>query len=77
MDMGLKQSLADELNVEVSDLTSDTLLADLANWDSVVALSVMVMLGDFIGSPVSPDDMRKLNSFGDIEILVADRLAGG
>lgn len=74
MDPSLKKSIAEELDEPPASLTSETILADLANWDSVAALTIMVMIGDAVGVPIDPDDMARLETFGDIERLVAAKM---
>ena len=70
MDASLMQAIAEELDVDVASLTSDALLADIERWDSITALSIMVLLGDALGHPVSPGAMVTLKVFGDIESLI-------
>jgi acyl carrier protein len=76
MDAALKKQIADELEVEVDDLQSDTVLRDLEYWDSVMALTVMTLIDMALGTPVSPDEFSEVITFGDIEKLVA-QMAGG
>jgi acyl carrier protein len=71
----LKQAMAAELNVDPSELTSDTRLQDLEYWDSVMILSMMVIIGDSLGKEILPEDMMDLSTFGDIEALVASKQA--
>jgi acyl carrier protein len=71
MDDRLKETLAAELQTDPQSLTADTFLADLPSWDSVTMLSVMVMLGDATGQPVTPAELAALKTFGDIETLCA------
>jgi len=69
----LKQAIADELNVDPDELTSDKLLPDLEDFDSVSILMLMVIIGRSIGKEISPDEMADLHTFGDIEALVASK----
>jgi acyl carrier protein len=71
----LKQTIADELNVDPAVLTSDKPLQDLEYWDSVMILSMMVIIGDAVGKEIMPDEMIELRTFGDIERLVASKLS--
>jgi acyl carrier protein len=71
----LKQAIANELNVDPSVLTSDKLLEELEYWDSVVVLSLMVIIADAVGKEIAPEDVAELRTFGDIEKLVASKLA--
>jgi acyl carrier protein len=75
MNNELKQAIANELNVDPGELTSDKLLEELEYWDSVVVLSLMVIIGDAVGKEIAPDDVSELRTFGDIEKLVASKLA--
>lgn len=74
MDDRLKQSIADELNVDPNELQSDTKLQDLEYWDSVMVLSIMVILSEGVGKEISPEEMSRLKTFGDIEALVASKM---
>ena len=69
----LKQAIASELNVDPAELTSDTVLQDLDYWDSVMILSMMVIIGESLGKEILPDEMVNLRTFGDIEALVASK----
>jgi acyl carrier protein len=71
----LKQAIASELNVDPAELTSDKLLQDLEYWDSVMILSLMVIVSDAVGKEILPDEMIELHTFGDIEALVASKLS--
>lgn len=69
----LKLAIASELEVEVSDLTSDKLLTDLEGWDSVMVLIVSVIISDMIQSRVTMAEMKNLKTYGDIETLVMSK----
>ena len=71
MDDQLKQAIADELNIDPAELTSDKKLPDIEDFDSVSLLMLMMIIGKAVGKDISPDEMTNLNTFGDIEALVA------
>jgi acyl carrier protein len=71
MDDRLKETIADDLNVDPQSLTSDTRLEDIETWDSVMVLSLMVILSERMGREITPREMMRLKTFGDIEKLVA------
>jgi acyl carrier protein len=73
MNEELKKIIAIELEVSADELTRDKVLADFDVWDSVVALSLMVILGEELGVPVTPNEIRNLKTFGDIEQLVVNK----
>jgi acyl carrier protein len=73
MNNELKQAIANELNVDPAELTSDRVLQDLEYWDSVMILSLMVIISESVGKEVLPDEMVELRTFGDIEALVASK----
>lgn len=70
MNDDLKKTIAEELEVEPETLQTDTLLDDIPGWDSVVALTIMVIIGDERGYPVLPNEIKELKTFGNIEQLV-------
>jgi acyl carrier protein len=75
MDEQLKQAIADELNVDPSQLTSDKKLPDLEDFDSVSLLMLMMIIGKAVGKDIAPEEMTGLNTFGDVEALVASKLS--
>jgi acyl carrier protein len=70
----LKNRIAQELDTAPELLTSQTVLATLERWDSVAALTLMVVLGDHLGAPVAPEQIAALKTFGDIEALAQKSL---
>ena len=68
---GWKTEIAEVLEIDQAELTRDLILVDIENWDSAVALTVMVILSDETGTPVTPREMENLMTFGDIEHLVS------
>ncbi len=73
----LKRQIADELNVDPDELTSDKKLPDLEDFDSVSLLMLMMIIGKAVGQEISPEEMSKITTFGDIEALVAAKLSEG
>jgi acyl carrier protein len=73
MNDSLKQAIADELNVDPVELTSDKRLQDLEYWDSVMVLVVMMIISRSVGKEILPDEMIEVRTFGDIEALVASK----
>ena len=71
MDRELKNTIAEELKVPPEELTPERLLTDLELWDSVMVLSVMVILSEHLRVEIPPSDMAGLKTFGDIERLAA------
>lgn len=69
----IKNAIANELGIDASELTTDKLLDDIETWDSVIALTVTVILSDEIGSPVTPGEIKNLKKYGDIENLVMEK----
>jgi acyl carrier protein len=73
----LKRQIAGELNVDPAELSSDKKLPDLEDFDSVSLLMLMMIIGKAVGKEISPDEMAKIATFGDIEALVAAKLSEG
>jgi acyl carrier protein len=57
---------ADMLGMSAADLTPDTQLSSLENWDSVAYLSTMVLLDERVGVAISPDDLTAARTVQDI-----------
>ncbi|WP_455654837.1 acyl carrier protein [Phascolarctobacterium sp.] len=67
MDLREKLALIEEvLDVEAGALTSETLLADVEEWDSIAALSLIVMLDEKFEKTVSGAQIKALESVSDI-----------
>ena len=67
--MELKEKLAlieEVLDVEEGSLTPETLLADVDEWDSIAALSLIVMLDEQFEKTVSGAQIKALESINDI-----------
>ena len=63
----------DEFLIEMQDvlqteetLTVDTVLADLAEWDSLAVMATMAFLDRNFGVKLSIADIKELNTIGDI-----------
>ena len=67
--MNLQEKLAlieEVLDVETGSLTPETLLAEVGEWDSIVALSLVVMLDEKFEKTVSGVQIKALASVNDI-----------
>jgi acyl carrier protein len=73
MNENLREAIAEELEVEPSELTNEKLLEEIEEWDSVTALTVVVLLSDEVGVPITPAEMAGLRTYGDIEALVMQK----
>ncbi|WP_443936130.1 acyl carrier protein [Phascolarctobacterium faecium] len=71
MDLQEKIALIEEvLDVEAGSLTSETLLADVEEWDSIAALSLIVMLDEKFEKTVSGAQIKALASVSDILVYM-------
>ena len=67
--MELKEKLAlieEILDIEEGSLTPETMLADVEEWDSIAALSLIVMLDEKFEKTVSGAQIKALKSVNDI-----------
>ena len=67
--MNLQEKLAlieEVLDVETGSLTPETLLAEVGEWDSIAALSLIVMLDEKFEKTVSGAQITALESVNDI-----------
>ena len=67
--MNLQEKLAlieEVLDVETGSLTPETLLAEVDEWDSIAALSLIVMLDEKFEKTVSGAQIKAMASISDI-----------
>lgn len=58
--------LAETLEVEVDEISEDTVLADMDNWDSMTKLSLIVMFDDECDKKITSEDIKKMVTVKDI-----------
>lgn len=67
MDNRKKMQLLEELfEVDEGSLRPETVLADIDEWDSMAALSLIVMIDEECGRRLNGDDVRKFVNIQDI-----------
>nr|WP_315018195.1 acyl carrier protein [uncultured Campylobacter sp.] len=67
MDINEKMALiAELLELEVSDFTPETKLEELEEWDSLAAISYVVMMDEHFGVTANPNDIRNFKTIQDI-----------
>ena len=67
MDTNEKMALiAELLELEVSDFTPETKLEELEEWDSLAAISYVVMMDEHCGVTANPNDIRNFKTIQDI-----------
>jgi acyl carrier protein len=68
-------NFAEALETNRAELSADTTFKDLANWDSLAALSVIAMIDEHYGVSVGGADLEQSRSLHDLWDLVAQRRA--
>ena len=67
MDTNEKMALiAELLELEVSNFTPETKLEELEEWDSLAAISYVVMMDEHFGVTANPNDIRNFKTIQDI-----------
>lgn len=67
MELKEKLSLIEEaIDTEEGSLTPETLLSDVEEWDSIAALSLIVMLDEEFEKTITGDEIRALVTVDDI-----------
>ncbi len=67
MDKDKKLALLEELfELDSGELTEDTVLEDLATWDSMTRLSLIVMMDDELGKELTGAQIRDFVKVADI-----------
>jgi acyl carrier protein len=60
--------------LEVDEVTSNSILHDFDNWDSLTALSIMAMLDKGYGVNISTTDLNSISTVEELENLVNNRM---
>lgn len=58
--------IADMLELEVDDFTPESILDDIEEWDSLAAISYIVMMNDEFGKKATPEQIREFRTVQDI-----------
>ncbi len=67
MELNEKMALIEEtLDVVEGTLTTETVLDDLDEWDSISALTLIVMLDERFDKTITGAEIKALNTVGDI-----------
>jgi len=67
--------MAEALEMETTQLTAETEYKELANWDSLAALSVIAMTDENYNVSIGGDDIEKSRTVQELWNLVAQRMA--
>ncbi len=67
MDLEKKMELLAELfELELDEFTPQTVLDDLEEWDSLAAISYVVMMDEEFGKVANPNDIKEFKTVQDI-----------
>ena len=58
--------LAETLDVDTEDISTETVLSDMPEWDSMTKLSLIVMFDDEFGKKITSTDIKKFVTVQDI-----------
>ena len=58
--------LAETLDVDTEDISAETVLSDMPEWDSMTKLSLIVMFDDEFGKKITSTDIKKFVTVQDI-----------
>ena len=58
--------LADLFELDVDEFTPDTVLDDLEEWDSLAAISYVVMMDEEFNKVADPNDIKQFETVQDI-----------
>lgn len=67
------ENIKDLIDTE-TELTVDTKFRELGEWDSLVTLSTIAMVDDEYGIVISANELRQLETFGDIIRAIESKL---
>lgn len=67
------EMLATLLECKTEDLSLDTSLSDIENWDSVAVLGVITMASESFNKDLSLEDVSKVNTIGELYSLLSSK----
>lgn len=70
------QNFSDQFDDEPEGLTLETKFRDIADWSSIIALSVMAMCDEEYEVILSANEMESANQISDIYKIVCERYQG-
>ncbi len=74
MDFGkIKEVVAEQLGVDVTELTSETSLKEDLNADSLDLFQIIMSLEEEFGIEIPTEDTESINTIGDIENYLSKR----
>jgi acyl carrier protein len=69
----IKEVVAEQLGVEVAELTQETSLKDDLNADSLDLFQIIMSLEEEFGIEIPTEDTESINTIGDIENYINSR----
>ena len=69
----IKEVVADQLGVDISELTTETSLKDDLNADSLDLFQIIMSLEEEFGIEIPTEDTESIGTIGDIEKYLSSR----
>jgi acyl carrier protein len=69
----IKEVVAEQLGVDIAELTSETSLKDDLNADSLDLFQIIMSLEEEFGIEIPTEDTESINTIGDIEKYLSKR----
>ncbi len=69
----IKEVVADQLGVDISELTAETSLKDDLNADSLDLFQIIMSLEEEFGIEIPTEDTESIGTIGDIEKYLSSR----
>ena len=60
------EAIADALEMDIDEITEDTVLEDVETWDSVAVLSIIAIINDKFNRFPLADEILKYKTIGDL-----------
>lgn len=61
---------SETLAIPVGEVSLETELRSMQEWDSLAVVSLIAMVDESYGKPLSPRDIARCRTIGDLQILV-------
>ena len=73
MEQELKQIMSNVFEIEEDEITDESSMGNIENWDSLKHLNLIIAIEEHFGISITEDEMVEMTSFVDIKRILRDK----
>ena len=73
MEQELKQIMSNVFEIEEDEITDESSIESIENWDSLKHINLIVAIEERFGISISEDEMVEMTSFANIKHILGDK----